>query len=178
MNFCSNCAAPVTLVIPEGDNRQRFVCSRCDTIHYQNPKMVIGTVPVWEDKILLCKRAIEPRLGFWTLPAGFMENGESTAEAATRETLEEANARVELIDPYTMYTVTYVNQVHLYYRAALLDTQFAPGAESLDVRLFAEREVPWPELAFRTVAITLRHFFADRAEGRFPLHTGALAPVR
>jgi ADP-ribose pyrophosphatase YjhB (NUDIX family) len=178
MNFCSNCAAPVTLAIPEGDNRQRFVCSRCGAVHYQNPKLVIGTIPVWEDRILLCKRAIEPRLGFWTLPAGFMENGETTADAAARETLEEANARVELIDPYTMYTVTYVNQVHLYYRAVLLDTQFGPGTESLEVRLFTEPDIPWPELAFRTVAITLRHFFADRAEGRFSLHTGSLAPVR
>jgi ADP-ribose pyrophosphatase YjhB (NUDIX family) len=126
MNFCSNCGAPVALVIPDGDNRERFVCSECSTIHYQNPKLVIGTVPVWEDKVLLCRRAIQPRMGFWTLPAGFMENGETTAEAATRETLEEANARVDLIGPYTMYSVTYVNQVHLYYRAALRDTDFGP----------------------------------------------------
>ncbi|SRR5579871_1264435 len=178
MNFCPNCAAPVEFIIPEGDNRERFVCTRCKTIHYQNPKMVIGTVPVWEDKVLLCKRAIEPRLGFWTLPAGFMENGETTAEAAARETLEEANARVDLMELYTVYSVSHVNQVHLYYRAVLLDTAFAPGAESLEVRLFTESEIPWPALAFRTVAVTLKHFYSDRAAGSFRLHTGALTPVR
>jgi ADP-ribose pyrophosphatase YjhB (NUDIX family) len=178
MNFCSNCGAPVSLIIPDGDNRERFVCARCKTIHYQNPKLVIGTVPVWEDRVLLCKRAIEPRMGFWTLPAGFMENGETTAEAAARETLEEANARVHLMEPYTMYSVTYVDQVHLYYRAALLDTRFGPGTESLEVRLFSEEEVPWAQLAFRTVAVTLKHFFADRAEGKFQFHTGSLLPIR
>jgi ADP-ribose pyrophosphatase YjhB (NUDIX family) len=178
MNFCSNCGAPVTLIIPDGDNRERFVCGQCKTIHYQNPKMVIGTVPVWDGQILLCRRAIEPRLGLWTLPAGFMENGETTADAASRETLEEANARVDLVELYTVYSVTHVNQVHLYYRAALRDTDFAPGIESLEVKLFVERDIPWSELAFRTVSVTLKHYFADRAEGRFVLHTGSLGPVR
>jgi ADP-ribose pyrophosphatase YjhB (NUDIX family) len=178
MNFCSHCGAAVHLEIPAGDNRQRFVCATCKTIHYENPKMVIGAIPVWEDRVLLCKRAIEPRLGYWTLPAGFMENGESTAEAAARETLEEANARVELMDLYTMYTVTHVNQVHLFYRATLLDLDFGPGTESLEVRLFREDEIDWKELAFRTVSTTLSHFFSDRRDGRFRFHSGALAPVR
>jgi len=178
MNFCSHCGARVQLRIPTGDNRERFVCDQCGTIHYENPKMVVGTVPVWEDRVLLCRRAIEPRRGFWTLPAGFMENGESTAEAAERETLEEANARVELVGMYTVYTVVSVNQVHIYYRAALVDTDFAAGEESLEVKLFRESEIPWPEIAFRTVGVTLRHFFSDRSAGSFSLHSGTLAPIR
>ena len=167
MKFCSECAHPVTVAIPEGDNRPRFVCTHCGTIHYQNPKMVIGSIPVWERggelKVLLCKRAIEPRLGYWTLPAGFMENEETTGQAAQRETEEEAGANVRLGKLFTLLNVAHVHQVHLFYLAELLDLDFAPGIESLDVQLFAEHEIPWDDLAFPTIRTTLELFFADRA---------------
>jgi ADP-ribose pyrophosphatase YjhB (NUDIX family) len=151
MKFCSECAHPVTVAIPEGDNRPRYVCTQCGTIHYQNPKMVIGSIPVWEQdgelKVLLCKRAIEPRYGYWTLPAGFMENEETTGQAAVRETEEEAGANVELGNLFTLLNVAHVHQVHMFYLARLLDLDFAAGIESLDVQLFAEHEIPgttWP----------------------------------
>jgi len=170
MKFCSECAHPVTVAIPEGDNRPRYVCTHCGTIHYQNPKMVIGSIPVWEGggelQVLLCKRAIEPRHGYWTLPAGFMENEETTSQAAQRETEEEAGANVKLGPLFTLLNVAHVHQVHLFYLAELLDLDFAPGIESLDVRLFAEHEIPWDDLAFPTIHTTLELFFADRARMR------------
>jgi ADP-ribose pyrophosphatase YjhB (NUDIX family) len=170
MKFCSECAFPVTVAIPEGDNRPRYVCTNCGTIHYQNPKMVIGSIPVWEQdgelKVLLCKRAIEPRYGYWTLPAGFMENEETTAEAALRETEEEAGANIELGKLFTLLNVAHVHQVHLFYLARLRDLHFAPGIESLDVQMFAEHEIPWDDLAFPTIVTTLELFFADRARMR------------
>jgi ADP-ribose pyrophosphatase YjhB (NUDIX family) len=170
MKFCSECAHPVSLVIPEGDNRQRFVCAQCEAIHYQNPKLVIGSLPVWEAggelKVLLCKRAIEPRYGFWTLPAGFMENNETTGGAAIRETEEEAGANIELGPLYTLLNVAHVHQVHLFYLARLVDLDFAPGIESLEVQLFNEREIPWADLAFPTIRKTLELFFADRVKVR------------
>lgn len=188
MKFCSECAHPVTVAIPEGDNRPRFVCTNCGTIHYQNPKMVIGSIPVWERdgelKVLLCKRAIEPRYGYWTLPAGFMENGESTSAAAARETEEEAGANVELGDLFTLLNVVHVHQVHLFYLARLVDLDFAPGIESLDVQLFSENEIPWGDLAFPTIRTTLELFFADRAQmreggGTYGFHTRDIAgPMR
>ncbi len=166
----------MTLRIPAEDSRPRHVCTQCDTIHYENPKLVIGAIPVWEDKVLLCKRAIEPRHGLWTLPGGFMENGESTGQAAIRETLEEAHARVELDELYSMYSLPYINQVHLFFRARLLDLDFAPGIESLEVRLFSEADIPWQELAFRPVRFSLEHFFNERKQGKFSLHVAELAP--
>ncbi|MCZ7563952.1 MAG: NUDIX hydrolase [Burkholderiales bacterium] len=178
MNFCSNCGAPVTLKIPHGDHLPRHVCEACSTIHYSNPKMVIGCIAQWEDRVLLCKRAIEPRAGLWTLPAGFMENGETTAQAALRETLEEANARVELAEMFTVLSVPYVNQVHIFYRGRLLDLDYAPGAESLEVALFREDEIPWKQMAFRTVTLTLEHFYADRRTGTFRTHAGDIHPIR
>lgn len=189
MKFCSECAHPVTVAIPEGDNRPRYVCTQCGTIHYQNPKMVIGSIPVWERdgelKVLLCKRAIEPRYGYWTLPAGFMENEETTGEAAVRETEEEAGANIELGELFTLLNVAHVHQVHLFYLARLRDLDFAPGIESLDVRMFAEHEIPWDDLAFPTIRTTLEYFFADRArirEGRaqgYGFHTRDIArPMR
>lgn len=176
MNYCSNCGAKVELRIPDGDTVARFVCPSCATIHYRNPLMVIGAIPEWEDKILLCKRAIEPRYGRWTLPAGFMELGESAEQAAMRETYEEALARVELGELFTLLSVPYVNQVHLFYRARLLDLDFGAGSESLEVALFREEDIPWPEISFRTVSATLRHFFEDRKRGAYRLHGGALPP--
>jgi len=180
MKFCSECAYPVSLLIPPDDNRLRFVCNQCGVIHYQNPKMVIGSIPVWEEngvtRILLCKRAIEPRYGYWTLPAGFMENDETTSEAASRETLEEAGARVELHELFSLLNVPHVHQVHMFYRATLLDLDYAAGTESLEVGLFTEAEIPWADIAFPTVAHTLKFYFADSARiknegGSFHLHT-------
>lgn len=170
INYCCCCAAPVRLRIPPGDSLPRHVCDACGAIHYRNPRLVVGTLPVWEDKVLLCRRAIEPRHGCWTLPAGFMENAETVAEAAARETREEACARVELGEMFTMISVPHISQVHVIYRARLLDLDFAPGEESLDVALFGEADIPWEQIAFRTVAMTLRHFFADRARGNFGTH--------
>lgn len=179
MKFCSECAHPVTVAIPEGDNRPRYVCTNCGTIHYQNPKMVIGSIPVWEHggelKVLLCKRAIEPRYGYWTLPAGFMENEETTGEAALRETEEEAGADIELGKLFTLLNVAHVHQVHLFYLATLRNLDFAAGIESLDVQLFAEHEIPWDDLAFPTIRTTLELFFADRKRvregGSYGFHT-------
>jgi ADP-ribose pyrophosphatase YjhB (NUDIX family) len=177
MKYCPACGATVELRIPADDNRERHICTVCGMIHYQNPRMVICTIPAWEDKVLLCRRAIEPRHGLWTLPGGFMENGESTAQAAIRETLEEACARVEIIDLYSMYSLPYINQVHMVFRAHLLDLDFAPGPESLEVRLFSESQIPWGELAFRPVKYSLEHYFAERCSGTFSLHIGELMPL-
>lgn len=180
MKFCSECAHPVSLMVPPDDNRPRYVCSQCGTIHYQNPKMVIGSIPVWDHdgdtRILLCKRAIEPRYGYWTLPAGFMENNETTSEAAIRETEEEAGARVEIHELFSLLNVPHVHQVHMFYRATLLDLDYAAGTESLDVQLFREAEIPWDDIAFPTVAYTLKYFFEDLARVRregcaYALHT-------
>jgi ADP-ribose pyrophosphatase YjhB (NUDIX family) len=170
MKFCSECASPVALAIPEGDNRPRYVCPQCAAIHYENPKLVVGSLPVWESggelKVLLCKRAIEPRYGYWTLPAGFMENNETTAEAAMRETEEEAGANIELGPLYTLLNVAHVHQVHLFYLARLRDLNYAAGIESLEVQMFSEREIPWDDLAFPTIRKTLELFFADRVKIR------------
>ena len=174
MKFCPNCAAPLAKRVPPGDSLPRDVCDACGSVHYQNPRLVVGCVPEWEDRILLCRRAIEPRYGYWTLPAGFLENGETTAQGAVRETLEEAGARVELAAPFSMISVPYVNQVHLFYRARLLDLEFKPGDESLEIALFDEARVPWKDIAFRTVGLTLKHWFADCANGAFGFHTADL----
>jgi ADP-ribose pyrophosphatase YjhB (NUDIX family) len=176
LNFCSACGGPVTHRVPPGDSLPRGVCDACGAIHYRNPRLVVGALAEWEDKVLLCKRAIEPRYGKWTLPAGFMENGETVAAAAARETLEEACARIELGPMFTMISVPYISQVHVIYRARLLDLDFAPGEETLEVRLFREDEIPWDEIAFRTISQSLRLFFADRKAGSFGVHTGDLLP--
>jgi ADP-ribose pyrophosphatase YjhB (NUDIX family) len=170
MKFCPNCGAQPARRVPPGDNLPRWVCDQCGEIHYQNPKLVVGALPEYQGKLLLCRRAIEPRYGYWTLPAGFMENDETAGQAALRETLEEAGARIELIEPFSLISVPYVNQVHLFYRARLLDLQFNPGEESLEVALYDEARIPWKEIAFRTVAATLRHWFADRGRGEFGFH--------
>ena len=175
MNFCSHCGGSVELRIPPGDTLPRYVCRQCATIHYQNPKLVVGALAQWEDRILLCRRAIEPRHGFWTLPAGFMENDETTAQAAARETAEEARARIEVGELYTMIDVPYISQVHLVYRAPLLDLDFSAGEESLEVALLSEDEIPWDQIAFRTIGMTLRYFFEDRRRGNWPFHCTSLA---
>lgn len=176
MKYCPACGQRVELRTPADDTRPRYICTACGIIHYQNPRMVIGSIPEWEDKILLCRRAIEPRYGLWTLPGGFMENGESTGAAAIRETLEEACARIEIIDLYSMYSLPYIDQVHMLFRARLLDLEFAPGQESLEVKLFAESEIPWAELAFRPVRYSLEHYFSERKKGTFSLHVDELGP--
>ena len=176
MKFCANCAAPVVQRVPPGDSLPRWVCDQCGEIHYQNPKLVLGTIPEFQEKILLCRRAIEPRYGYWTLPAGFMENGETAGQAALRETLEEAGAAVELGAPFSMISVPLVNQVHVFYLAKLRDLDFKPGEETLEVALFEEARMPWKEIAFRTVGATLRLWFADRSRGAFGFHAEDIPP--
>ena len=176
MKFCSNCGQQVRHEIPPGDNRARYCCANCGTIHYQNPNVVLGTIPVSGDRILLCRRAIEPRYGYWTLPAGFMENGETTIEGAMRETLEETGATIELGELFSVLDVPHVRQVHMFFRARLIDQGLEPGAETLEQRLFAEDEVPWDALAFRTVEYTLRRYFEDCRNGAFGMHVAAIRP--
>lgn len=171
IRFCRACGGTVAYRVPADDTRERAVCSACNTIHYENPLNVVGTVPVWGEQVLLCQRAIEPRRGLWTLPAGFLELGETTAEGAVRETVEESGALIELGALFTLLNVVRVGQVHLFYLATMRSAALDPGPESLQARLFTEDEVPWDQIAFRTVRETLRHFFADRREGRFQLHT-------
>lgn len=170
IQHCRVCGAPAEYRVPPDDNRERATCTVCGEIHYENPLNVVGTVPTWGDQVLLCRRNIEPRYGFWTLPAGFLELGESTAEGAIRETVEEAGANIELQGLFTLLNVVRVGQIHFYYRARMLDTTLAPGPETIEAQLFREDEVPWDELAFRTVRLTLEHYFADRRSGEFPLH--------
>lgn len=172
MNYCSHCGAAVIIRVPANDDRERYVCNSCDTIHYQNPKVITGCIPVWNEKILLCKRAIEPRSGYWTLPAGFMELGETTTEAALRETIEEANARVDIQNLYVVVNLPHVNQVHMLFRSRLLDLEYSPGTESTDVNLFTEDEIPWNDIAFGSIRHTLKFYFEDRKKENFPLHVG------
>ncbi|HYL24433.1 MAG TPA: NUDIX hydrolase [Burkholderiales bacterium] len=176
MKYCANCGAKVVQRVPPGDSLPRWVCDHCGEIHYQNPKLVVGTVPEHEGRILLCRRAIEPRYGYWTLPAGFMENDETTSQAAARETQEEAGASIEIGEPFTLISVPRVNQVHLYYRARLRNLEFKPGEETLEVALMAQGEIPWKEIAFRTVGLTLKHWFADRGRGAFAFHAEDILP--
>ncbi len=170
MNFCSQCGSPVTSRIPPGDDRVRHVCDSCGMIFYSNPKIVAGCIPQWDEQLLLCRRAIEPRSGLWTLPAGFMENGESTDQAAARETLEEANARVEMGKLFAYLNIPALNQVYVIFLARLLDLEFSAGAESLEVRLFHEREIPWEEIAFPSIERALRLYFQDRRGDGFGVH--------
>lgn len=172
MNYCSMCGEKVRLLIPEGDNRHRFVCTSCQTIHYQNPKVVTGCIPEWNDKILLCKRAIEPRYGLWTLPAGFMENSETNIEGAARESAEEANARLENMRLFCVFSIAHINQVYTMYRGDLVDGEASPGSESLEVALYREDEIPWQKIAFQVIAETLRLYYQDKKEGEFKTHYG------
>lgn len=175
IRHCKACGAPTAYRVPSDDSRERAVCAECGTVHYENPLIVVGTLPVWGEQVLLCRRAIEPRRGYWTLPAGFMELGETTEQGALRETLEEAGARVQLQGLFSVLNVVRVGQLHLFYRASLLDADFCAGAESLEVALFAESAIPWEELAFRTVRETLQHYFEDRRAGRYGVHCGDIA---
>lgn len=171
VNFCRACGTAVENRVPDdGDTKVRAVCPACHTIHYQNPLNVVGTVPVWQERILLCKRNIEPRFGKWTLPAGFLEMGETLAEGAARETREEAGATFEMQGLFSVMNVTRAGQIHLFYRAQLLSPNFDPGHETQEARLFTADDIPWDELAFRTVAETLKCFLADAQTGQFGLH--------
>jgi ADP-ribose pyrophosphatase YjhB (NUDIX family) len=174
MKYCSECATPVQWQIPAGDNRPRHVCPGCGLIHYRNPKLVVGTLPEWRDRLLLCRRAIEPRRGLWTLPAGFLENGETAWQGAARETLEEAGARVRPLALYSLFNLPHIDQIYLLFRATLLEPECQPGAESLEVGLFTEAEIPWRELAFPVIRETLTRYYQDRAAGAFGLHCGDL----
>ena len=175
MNFCTNCGGPLEKAVPEGDDRLRHICRRCQHIHYLNPKMVVGTIPTADNQILLCRRAIEPRYGMWTLPAGFLESGETVLQGALRETHEEACATLSDVHPYAMYNITFVSQIYFMFRGALVDGVFAPGAESLEVRLFDLQEIPWQEIAFEVIRITLTSYLADYRQKSFPFHMGDIA---
>lgn len=171
MNYCSSCGSNVRLQIPPDDTRMRHVCEQCGEIHYRNPRNVVGTIAVWENQVLLCRRAIAPRHGYWTLPAGFLEIGETTEHGAARETLEEAGAHVDIGPLFSLLNVAHVEQVHLFYLAQMRTPHFEAGAESLEVGLFTEAQIPWSELAFPTVKQTLQWFFED-------LHTGGFQQGR
>ncbi|MGA7802924.1 MAG: NUDIX hydrolase [Gammaproteobacteria bacterium] len=174
MNFCSQCGAPVHVQIPAGDNLPRFVCTGCGVIHYRNPKIIAGCLPYWEDRVLLCRRAIEPRSGLWTLPAGFMENGETVQQAAARETREEALAEIGSAALYAVYSVPHINQVYMLFRAPLVRPDFGAGAESLEVALFDADRIPWQELAFPVMRQVLEHYNADRRRRQFGVHVGEI----
>jgi len=176
MKYCSQCGGTVALRIPDGDTQQRFVCGHCDVIHYQNPRIIAGCIPVYENQVLLCRRAIEPRYGKWTLPAGFLENGESISQGALRETLEEANARVEIDTLYTIFSLPHISQVYVFYKARLLDLDFFSGIESLETKLFAEADIPWSELSFAAITQTLEHFFSDQRQGVFITREATIDP--
>lgn len=174
MKFCSSCGNTVILRIPAGDDRERFVCSSCEVIHYVNPRVIVGCVPVYEGRVLLCQRAIEPRKDYWTLPAGFMENGETSVQGAARETWEEARARVSNIDLYRVFDVPYISQIYMFYRCDLDDGAHAAGPESVATGLFSEQDVPWDSIAFPVVTQTLREFFSDVAAGQYPVRVSAI----
>jgi len=178
MNFCSQCGQPVATAVPAGDNRPRFVCAHCDTVHYENPRMVVGCVPEYQGAILLCRRSIEPRYGYWTLPAGFMELGESVAEAAMRETWEEARARVELGPLLAVVDVVHARQVHVFFAARLPAPEFAAGEETLETRLFQPAEIPWEDLAFPSVRMALERSLDNRRTGERDVMLAAAPRLR
>jgi ADP-ribose pyrophosphatase YjhB (NUDIX family) len=167
VRFCSQCGSASRARVPEGDNRPRAVCDSCGHIDYENPKLVVGCIAEWEDRVVLARRAIEPRLGLWTLPAGFMENGESAEEGAAREAMEEANARIDVVQLYATFSVPQISQVYMIFRARLLDAAISAGAESLEVMLARESEVPWRSIAFPMVRRSLEWYYADRERGHF-----------
>lgn len=177
IRYCNRCGADVALIVPAGDSLPRHVCGTCGHIHYENPRLIVGCIASWEERVLLCRRAIEPQLGYWTLPAGFMENSETTTDAALRETEEEAGAKVIIDAPFAMVSIAHINQVHLFYRARLPAPNYSAGEESLEVALFNADEIPWREIAFRSVTFCLRRYLDDRASGTFGFHETALMPL-
>jgi len=173
-NFCSQCGATLVRLIPPDDTRMRDVCNQCGAIHYQNPRMVVGTIPVWNDQILLCKRAIEPRYGYWTLPAGFLELGESSAAGAQRETMEEAGLPCEIGPLFSVIDVPQADQIHCFFLTRIDEPILAPGPETLEAHWVSEADIPWSDIAFRTISLTLERFFEDRRRGSFGVHYAAL----
>lgn len=171
MKYCSDCGTPVEHKIPFGDHLPRAICPACGTVHYRNPKVIVGCIPEWGDQILMCKRAIEPRLGRWTFPAGFLEQHESSGQGAAREALEESRGEVEIGELFVVINVPYVSQVYMVHRARLLAPQFGPTSESSEVVLMGEDEIPWDEIAFPTIWHSLKFFYADRKAGRKGFHT-------
>lgn len=174
MKYCSSCGSPVTHKVPDGDNRHRHICDACDEIHYKNPNIVVGVIAEWQNQIILCRRAIEPRVGYWTMPAGYLEINESTDEGARREAEEEACIDVEIGELLTLINIPQIGQVQMIYVGQLNSPDYAAGDESLEVKLVSEEEIPWDELAFPTVKIALKHYFADRGTGQFRLHSEVL----
>lgn len=166
----------MSFAIPPGDSLPRHVCNACGHIQYENPRLVVGCVAEWDGKILLCRRAIEPRYGFWTLPAGFMENGETTVQGAIRETREEAGAQVYVEAPFALISIPHISQVHLFYRGRLQNPHYAAGEESLEVALLDPEKIPWNDLAFRSVSLCLERYLSDRDSGQFSFHETELAP--
>ncbi|MEN0004771.1 MAG: NUDIX hydrolase [Bacteroidota bacterium] len=175
MNFCSNCgSSQLVFEIPKGDNRSRFVCHNCNTIHYSNPKIVTGCLPIWQDKVLLAKRAIEPRLGYWNVPSGYMENGESVEEGAQREVWEETEARVTDLSIHAIFSIPHINQVYIHFLGQLEQPKYGVGEESLEVELFAEADIPWSDIAFASSIFTLKRYFKDRRKGQHQVHLGQM----
>lgn len=177
IRYCQLCGSNASLIIPVGDALPRHVCDVCGHIHYENPRLVVGCIAEWEGHILLCRRAIEPQRGFWTLPAGFMENGESTAQGASRETLEESGAKVLIDAPFAIISIAHINQVHLFYRGRLTSPEYCAGEESLEVALLPPANIPWQDIAFRSVTLCLKQYFADCSKGSFGFHETELHPL-
>ena len=169
IKFCSQCGSPTRLSIPEGDNRQRAICTVCNHIHYTNPRVIVGCVPTYDGKLLLCKRAIEPRINLWTLPAGFLENGETAADGAVRESWEEARITAEGVQLYRLYDVPYINQLYIFFLCQIRERKFEPGPESYETRLYENSEIPWDEIAFPVVKETIEEFFEDKKNNHFPV---------
>ncbi len=175
MKYCSHCGAPVRFAVPHGDHKSRAICDACNTVHYENPRMIVGCLPFLEDKVLLCKRANEPRRGLWTLPAGFLEHGETVEEGAMRETLEEANARVEEPELFSVYSIPGIGQIYLFFTARLRDLDFHPGTETEEMALFTQADIPWRELAFSSVRYTLEMYFEHRLSSHRIVHVGSFS---
>lgn len=174
MNFCSHCGSDqLDRRIPPSDTHPRIVCDNCGTIHYRNPKIVAGCLPVWEDRVLLCRRAIEPAYGLWNVPSGYLENGEGVLEGARREVWEEAEGRTRNEYLISLYNLEKINQVYLQFVGELVDGSFGVGEESLECALFTEKAIPWEEIAFTSSVFTLHHYFRDRKTGRRVLHRGS-----
>ncbi len=179
MNYCTNCGHPLISTTIGNDPMQRNYCESCGMIHYSNPKMVVGCVPYYKDKVLLCKRAIDPFVGFWNVPAGFLENGETVEEGAQRETWEEANAAVEIETLHAVFSITHINQIYLHFRARLTDPEAVfPGEESLEAEFFDEATIPWDDLAFSSTAFALKTYFQDKRNGTYPPHVSSYIKYR
>lgn len=171
MKFCSHCGHPVDFRIPAGDHLPRHICPQCETVHYENPKVIVGCIPEWEDRILICRRNIEPRFGLWTFPAGFLELGETSGEGAARETKEESQADVEIGELFVVINVPYVSQIYMVHRGRMKSAHHGPTPESSETRLVREDEIPWDMIAFPTIYHSLKFFFSDRRDGRTGVHS-------